>query len=317
MVEVKNLVKQYGDIKAVNNVSFTVNDGEILGFLGPNGAGKSTTMNIITGYISSTRGTVTINDAEILKNPKEAKSQIGYLPELPPLYMDMTVRKYLEFMFSIKKVKLPKKAHIDEVLSVTKLSDHQNRIIRNLSKGYRQRVGLAQALLGNPPVLILDEPTVGLDPSQIREFRGLIKGLGKKHTVIFSSHILSEISAICDRVIVISNGEIVADTKVNELSSAITGKSTLTLEVEGSTSAVTSALNTVDGVQKVSVERQNSQDSNVYSVQHESGVDIRKGVFNVMAKNNLPILSMNEGGMSLEEAYLRLTSKNIIKEGKK
>ncbi|MGN0459596.1 MAG: ABC transporter ATP-binding protein [Ruminococcus sp.] len=317
MVEVKNLVKQYGDIKAVNNVSFTVNDGEILGFLGPNGAGKSTTMNIITGYISSTQGTVTINDAEILKNPKEAKSQIGYLPEMPPLYMDMTVRKYLEFMFSIKKVKLPKKEHIDEVLSVTKLSDHQNRIIRNLSKGYRQRVGLAQALLGNPPVLILDEPTVGLDPSQIREFRGLIKGLGKKHTVIFSSHILSEISAICDRVIVISDGEIVADTKVNELSSAITGKSTLTLEVEGSTSAVTSALNTVDGVQKVSVERQNSQDCNVYNVEHESGVDIRRGVFNVMAKNNLPILSMNEGGMSLEEAYLRLTSKNTFKGGKK
>lgn len=317
MVEVKNLVKQYGDIKAVNNVSFTVNDGEILGFLGPNGAGKSTTMNIITGYISSTQGTVTINDAEILKNPKEAKSQIGYLPELPPLYMDMTVRKYLEFMFSIKKVKLPKKAHIDEVLSVTKLSDHQNRIIRNLSKGYRQRVGLAQALLGNPPVLILDEPTVGLDPSQIREFRTLIKGLGKKHTVIFSSHILSEISAICDRVIVICNGEIVADTKVNELSSAITGKSTLTVEVEGSTSAVTSAINTVSGVTKVSVERQTEENCNVYTVEHESGKDIRKGVFNVMAKNNMPILTMNEGGMSLEEAYLRLTSKNAIKGGKR
>lgn len=317
MVEVKNLVKQYGDIKAVNNVSFTVNDGEILGFLGPNGAGKSTTMNIITGYISSTQGTVTINDAEILKNPKEAKSQIGYLPELPPLYMDMTVRKYLEFMFSIKKVKLPKKAHIDEVLSVTKLSDHQNRIIRNLSKGYRQRVGLAQALLGNPPVLILDEPTVGLDPSQIREFRTLIKGLGKKHTVIFSSHILSEISAICDRVIVICNGEIVADTKVNELSSAITGKSTLTVEVEGSTSAVTSAINTVSGVTKVSVERQTEENCNVYTVEHESGKDIRRGVFNVMAKNNMPILTMNEGGMSLEEAYLRLTSKNAIKGGKR
>lgn len=317
MVEVKNLVKQYGDIKAVNNVSFTVNDGEILGFLGPNGAGKSTTMNIITGYISSTQGTVTINDAEILKNPKEAKSQIGYLPELPPLYMDMTVRKYLEFMFSIKKVKLPKKAHIDEVLSVTKLSDHQNRIIRNLSKGYRQRAGLAQALLGNPPVLILDEPTVGLDPSQIREFRTLIKGLGKKHTVIFSSHILSEISAICDRVIVICNGEIVADTKVNELSSAITGKSTLTVEVEGSTSAVTSAINTVSGVTKVSVERQTEENCNVYTVEHESGIDIRKGVFNVMAKNNMPILTMNEGGMSLEEAYLRLTSKNAIKGGKR
>ena len=316
MVEVKNLVKQYGDIKAVNNVSFTVNDGEILGFLGPNGAGKSTTMNIITGYISSTRGTVTINDAEILKNPKGAKSQIGYLPELPPLYVDMTVRKYLEFMFSIKKVKLPKKAHIDEVLSVTKLTDHQNRIIRNLSKGYRQRVGLAQALLGNPPVLILDEPTVGLDPSQIKEFRTLIKGLGKKHTVIFSSHILSEVSEICDRVIVISEGEIVADTKVNELSSAITGKSTLTLEVEGTTAAVKSALSTVNGVTKVILERQN-EESGVYSVEHEQGIDIRRGVFNAIAKNNMTILTMNEGGMSLEEAYLKLTSKNAIKGGKR
>lgn len=316
MVEVKNLVKQYGDIKAVNNVSFTVNDGEILGFLGPNGAGKSTTMNIITGYISSTRGTVTINDAEILKNPKGAKSQIGYLPELPPLYVDMTVRKYLEFMFSIKKVKLPKKAHIDEVLSVTKLTDHQNRIIRNLSKGYRQRVGLAQALLGNPPVLILDEPTVGLDPSQIKEFRTLIKGLGKKHTVIFSSHILSEVSEICDRVIVISEGEIVADTKVNELSSAITGKSTLTLEVEGTTAAVKSALSTVNGVTKVVLERQN-EESGVYSVEHEKGIDIRRGVFNAIAKNNMTILTMNEGGMSLEEAYLKLTSKNAIKGGKR
>lgn len=316
MVEVKNLVKQYGDIKAVNNVSFTVNDGEILGFLGPNGAGKSTTMNIITGYISSTRGTVTINDAEILKNPKGAKSQIGYLPELPPLYVDMTVRKYLEFMFSIKKVKLPKKAHIDEVLSVTKLTDHQNRIIRNLSKGYRQRVGLAQALLGNPPVLILDEPTVGLDPSQIKEFRNLIKGLGKKHTVIFSSHILSEVSEICDRVVVISEGEIVADTKVNELSSAITGKSTLTLEVEGTTAAVKSALSTVNGVTKVILERQN-EESGVYSVEHEQGIDIRRGVFNAIAKNNMTILTMNEGGMSLEEAYLKLTSKNAIKGGKR
>ena len=219
-------------------------------------------------------------------------------------------------MFSIKKVKLPKKAHIDEVLSVTKLTDHQNRIIRNLSKGYRQRVGLAQALLGNPPVLILDEPTVGLDPSQIKEFRTLIKGLGKKHTVIFSSHILSEVSEICDRVIVISEGEIVADTKVNELSSAITGKSTLTLEVEGTTAAVKSALSTVNGVTKVVLERQN-EESGVYSVEHEKGIDIRRGVFNAIAKNNMTILTMNEGGMSLEEAYLKLTSKNAIKGGKR
>lgn len=317
MVEVKNLVKRYGDIAAVDNISFTVNDGEILGFLGPNGAGKSTTMNIITGYISSTSGTVTINDAEILKNPKEAKSQIGYLPEIPPLYTDMTVRKYLEFMFSIKKVKLPKKEHIDEILTITKLSDHQNRIIRNLSKGYKQRVGLAQALLGNPPVLILDEPTVGLDPSQIKEFRTLIKGLGKKHTIIFSSHILSEVSAICDRIVVICNGEVVADTKTNELSSAISGKGTLTLEAEGTVSTVTSALKTVTGVRKISVDRQTNSNTYIYNIEHKTDDDIRKGVFNVMAKNNMPILGMNEGGMSLEEAYLRLTSDKAIKGGKK
>jgi ABC-2 type transport system ATP-binding protein len=317
MVEVKNLVKRYGNIKAVDNVSFSVNDGEILGFLGPNGAGKSTTMNIITGYISSTSGTVTINDAEILKNPKEAKKQIGYLPEMPPLYTDMTVRKYLEFMFSIKKVKLPKKAHIDEVLSVTKLSDHQNRIIKNLSKGYKQRVGLAQALLGNPPVLILDEPTVGLDPSQIREFRTLIKSLGKKHTVIFSSHILSEVSAICDRIIVISDGALVADAKTDELSSVISGKGTLTVEVDGAVSAVTSALKTVTGVQKITVDRRSGEDTNVYNIEHDKDVDVRRGVFNVLSKNSMPILSMNEGGMSLEEAYLRLTSKQALKGGRK
>jgi ABC-2 type transport system ATP-binding protein len=317
MVEVKNLVKRYGNINAVDNVSFTVNDGEILGFLGPNGAGKSTTMNIITGYISSTSGTVTINDAEILKNPKEAKKQIGYLPEIPPLYPDMTVRKYLEFMFSIKKVKLPKKEHIDEVLSVTKLADHQNRIIKNLSKGYKQRVGLAQALLGNPPVLILDEPTVGLDPSQIREFRTLIKSLGKKHTVIFSSHILSEISAICDRIIVICDGELVADAKTDELSSAISGNGTLSLEVDGAVSAVTSALKTVKGVQKASVERKTGENTNKYIIEHDKDVDVRRGIFNVLSNNNLAILAMTEGGMSLEETYLRLTSKQALKGGRK
>lgn len=317
MVEVKNLVKRYGAIKAVDNVSFTVNDGEILGFLGPNGAGKSTTMNIITGYISSTSGTVTINDAEILKNPKEAKKQIGYLPEIPPLYVDMTVRKYLEFMFSIKKIKLPKKEHIDEVLSLTKLTDHETRIIRNLSKGYRQRVGLAQALLGNPPVLILDEPTVGLDPAQTKEFRSLVRSLGKKHTVIFSSHILSEVSAICDRIVVISGGKIVADAKTEELSSVITGRSVLSLEVDGSMNAVTSALKTVSGVKKISVERKTGENSYLYYIDHMQGDDIRKAVFAAMVKNNLTILQMQEGGMSLEEAFLRLTQGQSVKGGKK
>ncbi|MBQ9673486.1 MAG: ATP-binding cassette domain-containing protein [Ruminococcus sp.] len=317
MVEVKNLVKTYGDIKAVNNISFTVNDGEILGFLGPNGAGKSTTMNIITGYISSTSGTVTINDAEILKEPKEAKKQIGYLPEIPPLYTDMTVRKYLEFMFSIKKVKLPKDEHIDEILSLTKLTDHQNRIIRNLSKGYKQRVGLAQSLLGNPPVLILDEPTVGLDPSQIKEFRNLIKGLGKKHTVIFSSHILSEVSAICDRIVVINNGEVVADAKTDELSTVITGKGNLSIEIEGSVTSVVSTLKSVTGVQKISVDRKITENHHLYNIEHKKEVDIRRAVFAVLAKNNMPILAMNEGGMSLEEAYLKLTSRTTAKGGKK
>ena len=210
MVEVKNLTKYYGDIKAVDDISFTVETGEVLGFLGPNGAGKSTTMNMITGYISSTSGTVTIDGSEILEDPKKTKAKIGYLPEIPPLYMDMTVRKYLEFVFDLKKVKLPEKEHIDEVMRLVRITEQADRIIKNLSKGYRQRVGLAQALIGNPPVLILDEPTVGLDPNQIIEIRKLIKSLGKRHTVIFSSHVLSEISATCDRIIVISNGKIVA-----------------------------------------------------------------------------------------------------------
>ena len=200
MVEVKNLTKCYGSIKAVDNISFTVENGEVLGFLGPNGAGKSTTMNMITGYISSTSGTVTIDGVDILEDPKEAKTKIGYLPEMPPLYVDMTVRKYLEFMFDLKKVKLPKKEHIEEVMRLVRITEQSERVIKNLSKGYRQRVGFAQALLGNPPVLILDEPTVGLDPKQIIEIRKLIKSLGQKHTVIFSSHVLSEISATCDRI---------------------------------------------------------------------------------------------------------------------
>ena len=213
MVEVKNLTKFYGSIKAVDDISFTVETGEVLGFLGPNGAGKSTTMNMITGYLSSTSGTVTIDGCEILDDPIHAKSKIGYLPEIPPLYIDMTVKKYLEFMFDLKKVKLPKKEHIDEVMRLTKITEQADRIIKHLSKGYRQRVGLAQALLGNPPVIILDEPTVGLDPKQIIEIRKLIRNLGKKHTVIFSSHVLSEVSEVCDRIVVISKGKIVADAQ--------------------------------------------------------------------------------------------------------
>ncbi|MBQ8860085.1 MAG: ATP-binding cassette domain-containing protein [Ruminococcus sp.] len=310
MVEVKNLTKVYGDIKAVNDISFTVNSGEVLGFLGPNGAGKSTTMNIITGYLSSSSGTVTVDGSEILENPKETKAKIGYLPEIPPLYPDMTVKAYLEFMYDIKKVKLPKSEHIDEVMAVVKISDVKDRLIKNLSKGYKQRVGFAQALLGNPPVLILDEPTVGLDPKQIIEIRTLIKGLGKKHTVIFSSHVLSEVSAICDRIIVISNGSIVADAKTDELSTVLSGQGQLLLEVEGSASAVSTALNDVYGVKKVS-----SIGTNRYAVDFDNTVDVRKGVFSALVKAGCVILEMKSGGLTLEESFLQLTSQNQRTKG--
>lgn len=211
MIEVKNLTKNYGDKRAVDNISFTANDGEILGFLGPNGAGKSTTMNILTGYISSTSGSALINGVDILEDPIKAKSNIGYLPELPPLYLDMTVKSYLNFIFDLKKCKLPRKSHLTDICELCKITDVKERIIKHLSKGFKQRVGLAQALIGNPPVLILDEPTVGLDPKQMVEIRTLIKKLGKNHTVILSSHILSEIQAVCDRVVIINKGEIAAD----------------------------------------------------------------------------------------------------------
>lgn len=310
MVEVKNLTKNYGSIKAVDNISFTVGEGEILGFLGPNGAGKSTTMNMITGYISSTSGTVTIDGKEILENPREAKSKIGYLPEIPPLYTDMTVKKYLEFMFDLKKVRLPKKKHIEEVMRLVRITEQADRIIKNLSKGYRQRVGFAQALLGNPPVLILDEPTVGLDPQQIIEIRKLIKSLGKKHTIIFSSHVLSEISATCDRILVISNGRIVADAKTDELSSSTAGEEKLALVVEGSASDITSAIKNIPAVIRVNKISDKGGSSAKYMVEYEKNSDIRRDVFNAMARIGCPILDMQSGNETLEEMFLKLTAKS-------
>lgn len=313
MVEVTNLTKCYGSIKAVDNISFTVEQGEVLGFLGPNGAGKSTTMNMLTGYISSTAGTVKIDGFDILEDPKQAKQKIGYLPEIPPLYLDMPVRKYLEFMFDLKKVKLPKKEHIDEVMRLVKISDKSERIIKNLSKGYRQRVGFAQALLGNPPVLILDEPTVGLDPNQIIEIRKLIKSLGKKHTVIFSSHVLSEISATCDRIIVISEGKIVADAKTNELSTAVSGEQRLSLVVEGNSSDVISAVKKIPAVVRASKDRDMSENSAKYIVRYENGTDIRRDVFNAMVRIGAVILDMQSGNETLEDIFLELTAQEQSK----
>lgn len=317
MVEVKNLTKCYGDIKAVDDISFTVETGEVLGFLGPNGAGKSTTMNMITGYISSTSGTVTIDGSEILDDPKKTKKKIGYLPEIPPLYVDMTVRKYLEFMFDLKKVKLPKKEHVQEVMRLVRISEQSERIIKNLSKGYRQRVGFAQALLGNPPVLILDEPTVGLDPKQIIEIRKLIRSLGKKHTVIFSSHVLSEISATCDRVIVISNGKIVADAKTNELSTGVNGQQKLALEIEGNPSDVISAIKKIPAVLRVSKTQDVLDSSAKFIVEYENDADIRKDVFNAMARIDCPILDMQSGNEKLEDMFLKLTAQNQTKSAGK
>ncbi|MBQ5439466.1 MAG: ATP-binding cassette domain-containing protein [Clostridia bacterium] len=308
MIEVKNITKCYGDKVAVDNVSFTAPSGEILGFLGPNGAGKSTTMNIITGYLSSSSGTVTIDGCEILEDPKEAKSKIGYLPEIPPLYMDMTVQKYLEFMFDLKKVKLDKEKHIEEVCRLVKISSVTHRLIKNLSKGYKQRVGLAQALLGNPPVLILDEPTVGLDPKQIIEIRNLVKSLGKKHTVILSSHILSEVQAICDRVVIISNGKVVADETTDGLSQKLGKANRLLLEAEGNKSKIIDTVSCIPYVKSIKTEKELGDNVYEFSIDVAEDADIRRRLFFAMAAENMPILTLRSDNISLEEAFLRLTN---------
>ena len=307
---VNDVSKRYGRSDsskyAVRNLSYSFTDG-FYALLGPNGAGKSTTMNIITGYISSTSGTVTVDGSEILENPKETKRKIGYLPEIPPLYPDMTVRKYLEFMFELKKVRLPKKEHIDEIMRLVQISDKGGRLIKNLSKGYRQRVGFAQALLGNPPVLILDEPTVGLDPKQIIEIRKLIRSLGKKHTVIFSSHVLSEISATCDRIIVISEGRLVADAKADELSKSLGKSQKLSLIIEGNSSDILAEIKKIPGVKKYVKLRDVSERTAEYSVEYDNDSDIRCEVFSAMVRINCPILEMRSGYESLEDMFLKLT----------
>lgn len=307
MIEVKNLSKNYGSKTALHDINFSVSDGEILGFLGPNGAGKSTTMNIITGYISSTSGTVTVDGDEIMENPIAVKRKIGYLPEQPPLYLDMTVKSYLSFMYDLKKVKLNKKQHIEEICNLVKISDVYDRVIKHLSKGYKQRVGLAQALLGEPKLLILDEPTVGLDPNQIIEIRNLIKSLGEKHTIILSSHVLSEIQSVCDRVIVINNGKVVADDTAANLSSGLSADNRLILTIEGDSGEVISALTGIAGVKNVSRGKTNDDSSAEYLVEYGKEADIRKAVFAKMAEINCPIISMSNDSMTLEDIFRKLT----------
>lgn len=311
MIEVSNLVKRYGDHTAVDHLSFQIEKGKIYGFLGPNGAGKSTTMNMITGYIASTEGTVTIDGHDILDEPEKAKKCIGYLPEQPPLYFDMTVLEYMKFVADLKKIpKDKKKAMIEEVMDMVKITDMKNRLIKNLSKGYRQRVGLAQAILGYPEVIILDEPTVGLDPKQIIEIRDLIKSLKKKHTVILSSHILSEVSTVCDYVLIISHGKLVASDTPDNLGKLAAGSNNLNLLVKGEKSRIRQLLEEISGVKEISIEKKSEQEGWNVTVSTEENTDIREEVFFKMAENQYPILEMQSQKISLEEIFLELTEDN-------
>lgn len=308
MIEVRNLVKKYGNHVAVDHLNFTVEKGKIYGFLGPNGAGKSTTMNMITGYIASTEGDILIDGHNILEEPEEAKKRIGYLPEMPPLYQDMTVREYLEFAAELKSIpKENKKSNIEEVMSTTKVEDVKNRLIKNLSKGYKQRVGLAQALLGYPEIIILDEPTVGLDPKQIIEIRDLIKGLGRKHTVILSSHILSEVSAVCDHVLIIDKGRLVASDSPENLSKLMAGDNSLELTIKGREEDIRKAFDMVENIQEVIYHDSLVKGACDVTVKVSGEQDIRENIFFALAEMKCPILKMQSGNMSLEEVFLKLT----------
>ena len=309
MVEIKNLVKKYGNKYALDDISFTINSGEIVGFLGPNGAGKSTTMNIVTGYLASTSGTVVVDGKDIFENPLEAKKLIGYLPEQPPLYVDMTVQEYLNFVFDLKGCTLNKQKHIDEICTITKIISVRHRLIKNLSKGYKQRVGIAQALIGNPPIIIFDEPTVGLDPKQIIEVRNLIRNLGKTHTVILSTHILSEVQSVCNRIVVINSGKIVADEKTENLNKTINENTRYRVKVSGPQRDVSQTLRNLPGV--VSIESLNERDADafVYIIESEPNIDIRKKLFKTLADKGWPMLGLEGVGAELEDIFIKLTDK--------
>lgn len=306
MIEVKDLVKRYGDHYAVDHLSFTVADGQIFGFLGPNGAGKSTTMNIITGYLAATEGEVIIEGHNILDEPEAAKRCIGYLPELPPLYPDMTVLEYLRFCAELKQIpKDQREDQVSQAVSLTHLEDMGGRLIRNLSKGYRQRVGIAQALLGNPEVIILDEPTVGLDPAQIIEIRELIRELGKEHTLVLSSHILSEVQAVCDSILILSKGRLVACDTAENLTKLLKGREDLRLLTRAEEPAARAVLEKVDGMESVTFAKEDGLTA--VDVTQAEGQDIREALFNAFAAAGLPLLELRTEKASLEDVFLELT----------
>ena len=315
MIEVEHLTKRYGAHTAVDDISFTVEDGCIYGLLGPNGAGKSTTMNILTGYLSATAGTVKVAGHDIAEEPLEAKRAIGYLPEQPPLYPEMTVREYLLFVAELKGVKHKKDraAMAETAMGRTGLQPVQNRLIRNLSKGYRQRVGIAAALLGEPKVIILDEPTVGLDPAQVIEIRGLIHDLGRTHTVILSSHILSEVQTVCDRVLIISAGKLVAQGTPEELAGQLAARGTLSATAKGSREEILAAAGQVEGLTGLNITAEKGGEVSFTAV-CEGGSDLRGELSLALAKAGCPVLSLSADSMSLEDVFLQLTESNDQKE---
>ena len=307
MIEIENLVKYYGEKKAVDNISFNVKEGEILGFLGPNGAGKTTTMNIITGYLSATSGRVRVDGHDILEEPQEVKKNIGFLPEQPPIYPEMTVIEFLQFVCDLKNVEHRiKKPHINEIMEVVQISHVSRRLIRNLSKGYKQRVGLAQAMIGNPKVLVLDEPTVGLDPAQIIEIRRLIRRLRKQHTVILSSHILPEIQAVSDRIAIISNGKIVANDTPESLTKSISDGENIILSFEGPLPLIVQRINEMQAVRRVSVQKEGKNGR--VSIDVDPGKDIRKDIFHLMSVNQWAILEMRSRIVTLEDVFIQVTA---------
>ena len=314
MVEIKNLVKNYGSKNAVDDISFTINEGEVVGFLGPNGAGKSTTMNIITGYLSATSGTVTVGGKDIFNEPLAVKKQIGFLPEQPPLYIDMTVYEYLSFVFELKGCDFNKREHLKEVMEKVKIADVKNRLIKNLSKGYRQRVGIAQAIIGNPKFIIFDEPTVGLDPVQIIEVRNLIRSLGKKHTVILSTHILPEVQSICDRVIIINDGKIIADEKTADLTRVVGQSAKIKIKVAGPNREVLNMLRDLQGILRVDSDGIREGDTYSYLLETNPSIDVRKIIFNALAKHGWPMMGMENVEAELEDVFVKLVQGTEGKE---
>jgi len=307
MIEVKNLTKRYGDHLAVDHLSFTVQDGQIYGFLGPNGAGKSTTMNMMTGYLGITEGQIIVNGHDVLEEPQEAKACIGYLPEMPPVYTDMTVQEYLKFCAELKRIpKAERAGEIERAMAKTDIVDVSERMIKNLSKGYRQRVGLAQAILGMPPIIILDEPTVGLDPRQIMEIRDLIRSLAGEHTIILSSHIMQEISAVCDHVMIIAHGKLVASDTTENLLKMGTDGNNLEMYIRGTEEQIRPVLEAFEDIRSLTVTRM-AEDTVKVNIQTPREIDLREDIFYEMAKRRHPIVHMTQEVQSLEELFLELT----------